>query len=273
MFDAILGSKHPGIGVYLRAARVALSPPSVVLRSRLRNGAIVEGPNRPGHGGRGVYLFGELLEPELFHLQDLLRPGDVFFDVGANVGVFTIKAAREVGAEGTVVAIEPSVETAHQLQENVRLNGFKNVRVRVLAAGSITSTDTFYLNCAKPNSYSLLRVGDPESVSVLKVSLDDLCRWEQIDRLDYIKIDAEGAEAEVLAGAAESIRTYRPVIQVETTICPSAFPSGYQQFVIAGSPNALFIPEESRRICAMVTSLGWSDVSAQAPAEFLEAQA
>ncbi|HEV2731853.1 MAG TPA: hypothetical protein VGV15_17620, partial [Terriglobales bacterium] len=113
-----------GPGQFLKKVRVALTPRSALLRTRLQNGAIVEGYNRAGYGGRGVYLFGDSLEPEFNYLQQFLRPGQVFVDVGANVGVFTVKAAKEVGNDGLVIAIEPFIETALRLSHNVRANGY-----------------------------------------------------------------------------------------------------------------------------------------------------
>src|SRR5215467_12827967 len=104
---------------FFRKLRVALTPRSARLRTRLQNGAMVEGYNRAGYGGRGVYVFRDSLEPELYYLQNFLAPGSVFVDVGASVGVFTVKAAKEVGSAGLVIAIEPFIETALQLSKNV----------------------------------------------------------------------------------------------------------------------------------------------------------
>ena len=88
------------------------------------------GRNKPGYGGRGFFVFGEALEPELELLHHFLRKGDVFVDVGANSGVFSMKAAKCVGAEGCVLAIEPLPEMLYTLYRNMTLNGFSNVRLR-----------------------------------------------------------------------------------------------------------------------------------------------
>jgi len=213
---------------FFRKVRIALTPHSALLRTKLQNGALVEGYNRPGHGGRGVYVFGDSLEPELFDLQHFLRPGHVFIDVGANVGVFTVKAAKEVGNDGLVIAIEPFIETAMRLSENVLANGYSNVRVRTLCMGRETGHARLHLNKGKPNSFSLIPNGNAESISVLSVSLDDLCRWENLERLDYLKIDAEGAEAAVLEGGTEAIARFRPIVQVEVAICDSSLSLNYR---------------------------------------------
>lgn len=247
--------------LFLRKLRVALTPRTALLRTRLQNGAVVEGYNRAGYGGRGVYIFRDSLEPELRYLQHFLVPGAVFIDVGANVGVFTVKAAKEVGMAGLVVAIEPFIETALQLSNNVRANGYSNVRVRNFCIGRETQHARLHLNKGKPNSFSLIPAGNVGSVSVMCVSLNDLCRWEKLERLDYLKIDAEGAEAAVLEGGREAIRRFRPIIQVEVTICNSNLSWNYRRFMVPGNINNLFIPDENVNAIATATELGWVEIA------------
>jgi FkbM family methyltransferase len=242
----------------MRKVRVALTPPSTLLRTRLSNGAIVAGYNRPGHGGRGIYIYGDSLEPELSALGRFLRPGFVFVDIGANVGVYSMKAAKEVGPGGLVLAIEPFMDSARQLFRNAQTNRFHNVRVRNFCVGRATEPAELYLNGGKPNSFSLLSDGAADSVSVLSVSLDDLCRWEGLTRLDYLKIDAEGAEQMILAGGMESIRRFRPIIQVEIAISNSETPDHYLRFSAPGQLNNVFIPKENRDALHAARSLGWT---------------
>lgn len=241
----------------LKKVRVALTPRSALLRTRLQNGAIVEGYNRAGYGGRGVYVFGDSLEPELYSLQHFLGPGQVFVDVGANVGVFTVKAAKEVGNDGLVIAVEPFIETAFRLSQNVQANGYRNVRIRNFCIGRDTGHARLHLNKNKPNSFSLIPNDNADSVSVLSVSLDDLCRWENLERLDYLKIDAEGAEAAVLEGGQEAISRFRPIVQVEVTIADSTLSMNYRRFSAPNSMNNVFIPAENVKAAETAMKLGW----------------
>jgi len=247
--------------VFLKKLRVALTPRSVLLRTRLQNGAIVEGYNRAGYGGRGIYVFGDSLEPELCYLQHFLGAGQVFVDIGANVGVFTVKAAKEVGEGGLVIAVEPFIETAFRLSNNIRANGYSNVRIRNFCIGSHTEHARLYLNKGKPNSFSVVRNCDADSISVLSLSLDDLCRWEKLERLDYLKIDAEGAEAAVLEGGQETIRRFKPIVQVEVTICDSSLGLNYRRFAVPGNINNLFIPAENAKAIATAIKLGWVEMT------------
>ena len=252
--------------MFFKKVRAALTPRSALLRTKLQNGAIVEGYNRAGHGGRGVYVFGDSLEPELCHLQHFIGAGQVFVDVGANVGVFTVKAAKEVGNEGLVIAIEPFIETAVRLSHNVQANGYRNVRIRNFCIGRETQQSRLYLNKGKPNSFGLVPKGDAESISVLSVSLDDLCRWENLERLDYLKIDAEGAEGAVLAGGQEAISRFRPIVQVEVTLSDSSLSLNYFRFAAPNSMNNVFIPAENAKAIETATKLGWAEIETRQPA-------
>jgi FkbM family methyltransferase len=245
---------------FLKKVRVALTPRSALLRTKLRNGAVVEGQNRPGYGGRGVYVYGDSLEPELDCLPYFLGPGQVFVDVGANIGVFTVKAAKEVGNNGLVIAIEPFIETALRLSRNVEANAYTNIRIRTFCLGRVTQQARLYLNKGKPNSFGLIPKDDAASVSVLSVSLDDLCRWEGLDRLDYLKIDAEGAEAAVLEGGLQTINRHRPIVQVEVTLRDCDLGLNYRRFAAPKSMNNVFIPAEKAEAVEAALKLGWVEI-------------
>jgi hypothetical protein len=95
------------MSVFLRKIRVAVTPKTWLLKTTLSNGAVVFGKNRAGFGGRGIFIFRDALEPELEHLDQLLPAEGVLIDVGANTGVYSLKAAKHFSQKGVVVAIEP----------------------------------------------------------------------------------------------------------------------------------------------------------------------
>jgi FkbM family methyltransferase len=229
---------------FFRKVCVAMIPRRCYLKTTLSNKAIVYGINRSGYGGRGVYIFRDSIEPEFQHLERFLDSSGVFIDVGASTGIYSLKAAKHYQNIGIVIAIEPFPEVFATLYKSVVTNGFKNVRLRNLSVWSETGLRTLWKNAHKPNSFSIVhRENNAEGISTLTVSLDDLVRWEKLERLDYLKIDAEGAEQEILAGAKNIIERFRPIIQVEIQIqeCHVECPD-YSGFHAPGSINTVYIP-------------------------------
>lgn len=247
----------------LRKVRIALTPRSWLLSRRLSNGVVVFGANKAGFGGRGIYLEGDGIEPELEHLEALLEPDDVFVDVGANTGMFALKAARRVGPQGIVLAVDPSIEMMRILAYSVRANALTNVRLRNLCLGPTTGAMTLWMNDDKPVRFSLLpQVSQAPKTSVLAVKLDDLCRWEALERLDYLKIDVVGAEEQVLAGATETLQRFHPIVQVAITNrdAPISLP-GYDVYRLGGSENKVYVPDGDPRV-QRFTRLGWQKTKA-----------
>lgn len=157
-------------------------------------------------------------------LNQFLRPGDVFVDVGANIGLFTLIAAERVGPEGKVLAFEPTAKTFDRLVDNVELNRLSNVECLKLALSD--SQGQLQLS-ASSNGYdawnSLSRVVLDE---VLETELVEVIDWDQFARtrnlgsgsVTMMKIDVEGWESRVLEGGKEFFASSdAPVLQVEFT--------------------------------------------------------
>lgn len=245
---------------FLRKVRVALTPRSRLLKTRLSNGAIVYGKNRAGYGGRGIYIFRDAVEPEFQHLEKFLDSSGVFVDVGASTGIYTLKAAQHYRQNGGIVlAIEPFPAVLATLFHNIQANGFSNVRLRSFCASDHTGATTLWANFNKPNLFSLVKRDDAATpLSALAVTLDDLFDWEELNSLDYLKIDVESAEAQVLVGAQKIITQYRPIIQMEIVFAEAPFPlPNYTVFQAPGSHNKVYIPNEHTKI-GLPEQLNWN---------------
>jgi FkbM family methyltransferase len=166
------------------------------------------------------YILGTT-EPDLqAALKALVTPGMSVFDVGANVGFFTVISARLVGANGKVIAFEPLPANVELLRHNAALNAFAHAAVRNEALGRATGTAPFIVSDT-PTWGRLASAGElPSEVGRIEVplrTLDSLLFDEpaSVPRPDLIKIDVEGAEADVLAGAARVLREARPILLIE----------------------------------------------------------
>jgi FkbM family methyltransferase len=203
--------------VLAKKVRVAVTPRNRLLKATLANGAVVYGKNRAGFGGRGVYIYGDKSEPEFEHLDRFLDDTGVFIEVGANTGKHSIKAAKHYGDGGVVIAIEPNPDVLSILHRSISANNLANIRLRNFCIGERRSAGIMWMNNSKPVMFSLLKNDDEaEGFSTLTLTLDELFEWEGLDRLDFLKICAEGAEGQVLAGGRETIARYRPIIEIES---------------------------------------------------------
>ena len=143
----------------------------------------------------GIGSFLEVFQDGVYDCILKPKEGDVVIDVGAYVGMFTIKAALQVGKKGMVVACEPSLSNLRYLDKNVEK--FDNVRIVEKAISSRDETRKFYISNATA-CHSLIYPQDVYYV-LTTVTLDEL----NLERVDFIKIDAEGAEMQVLEGATK----------------------------------------------------------------------
>ena len=243
----------------LRKIFIAIAPANTMLRTRLADGVIVMGRNKPGYGGRGIFVDGDDIEPEVQQLHRFLTPDSVLIDVGANTGVYSLKAAKLLSGKGEVLSVEPNLDMLESLSAAVKANRFRNIRLRNVCASDKLGHADFWCNDGKPNSFSLVR-HDPNAdrMSVLTVPLDNLVEWEGLHRVDYLKLDVEGAEDIVLAGAAKTIAKFRPIVQYEVTIreVKADFPD-YRGFRAGESSNVVYFPRESSYI-NVARELGWS---------------
>lgn len=157
-----------------------------------------------------LVLFGEY-EPGVTRvLGDFLRPGNIFVDVGANIGYYSVLAGRLVGNQGSVLAFEPNPRTFTLLERNIRENGLSNVMPIQLAVGELRGQADLYLDLHNQGNSSLgsRNVSTPDvRVTVSMDSLDEcLLRSTGAILADVVKIDTQGAEMAILAGGRRTMR-------------------------------------------------------------------
>lgn len=152
-----------------------------------------------------------------------LRPGMCVLDIGANIGWFTMLSAHLVGAAGRVVAVEPNPRNARMIEASRRANRFDQVTVCQTAAGR--APGLLVLHRAHSNG-TTSAVPDGDAAALLEAETVGCVRAETLlppgRRLDFLKIDVEGAEYLALQGCEGVLKRDRPVIVTEFS--PSAMP-------------------------------------------------
>lgn len=157
-------------------------------------------------------------EPRLTRLlQALLKPGDVFLDVGANIGYFTVLAAASVGPQGRVFAVEPEPDNLALLRENLRLNDL-SAEVLACALSDTAGEAALFLNPDNHGDHSLASRAGQVALTV------PLCRGDAVlpadVRIAVLKMDVQGAEALAWQGLMATIQRSLPTLRLLLEFSP-----------------------------------------------------
>jgi FkbM family methyltransferase len=190
-----------------------------VIRGPLKGARFVLGASSGDGGGATVYF--NLSEPEQTSaLVDTLKNGQVFFDIGANVGYYTILGGRRVGPQGKVFAFEPVIRNLAYLYRHTVLNKASNVTIISAACSDTLSLTQFsagpnFATGHMTNNIRLETGANEPAFPVPTVTVDAMVQLLGVSP-DVIKIDVEGAELSVLMGAQATLRKAKPKIFLST---------------------------------------------------------
>jgi FkbM family methyltransferase len=185
--------------------------PSEIKLTHTRHGLMLY-PARDIFIGPCLQAYGEYCPEEGNAFRQLLRPGDVVVEAGANIGSHTVHLSRIVGPTGQVYAFEPQRRIFQILCANLALNNVANVHARQQGLGCVK--DVMWISppdVGAVANFGGIALGEAGRESVDIVTLDSL----NIHCLDMIKIDVEGMEEAVVRGGIETIRSLRPKLYLE----------------------------------------------------------
>jgi FkbM family methyltransferase len=149
-------------------------------------------------------------------LESLLEEGAVFYDIGANFGYLSLTAAGLRNRSVRVFAFEPQRDLAQAIATSARLNGLTNLEVYPVAIGAACGPRALYLASHTGHASFVPRDGRARSVTCITTTIDQLVASGQIAPPNVIKLDVEGAELEVLRGAARTIHRHHPAVIFES---------------------------------------------------------
>ena len=170
---------------------------------RLRHGIWIW--TRSNVAGLNLRRDRELECAESRFVERFLKPGMHVLDIGANIGYFTLLTSRQVGAQGTVVAFEPSPRERNRLQKNLVLNHCQNVRVEQVAVCDHIGEANLFVVLGRETGCNSMRspnVDEPiKPITVPTTTLDEYVSMHETGPIDFVKMDIEGAELSALKGA------------------------------------------------------------------------
>lgn len=169
---------------------------------------------RENHIERSILDTGFWEPLETKAVKRLLKVDDVVFDIGANIGYFTLLMSRLVGDNGQVHCFEPTTYAFNRLQQNIAINPtlpFHNLHLnnKGLSSRSERKIESF------ESRFSSRRLAHDEEELIEFITLDDYFYSLKLDRVDFIKIDVDGYDFEVIEGGGRILKKYRPAIMAE----------------------------------------------------------
>lgn len=149
---------------------------------------------------------------DVYHVEKLLRPGDVIFDVGANYGYYSIALATRLQKACEVHAFEPNLPAYQQLVKHIEMNNLTDViTTHRVALSDAEGTGSMV---GRPDNSGAASV-QPGEGDIVLTTLDAFTQAKGINRIDFMKIDIEGFEERLLRGGGDTISRFNPIIFIE----------------------------------------------------------
>lgn len=166
-----------------------------------------------------IFFYGYYEKAIIDLFKRILKKGFYAFDVGANIGCHTLILSSLVGENGKVIAIEPHPKIFERLIKNLSINRITNVKALQCALSDISGNSILYSVAERNPNKGISSLGflpgNQNKIQVQCKTLDEIMVEENISKLDIIKIDVEGYEYNVLIGAKNTIKKFRPYILFE----------------------------------------------------------
>jgi FkbM family methyltransferase len=196
-----------------------------ILRSLVKNRiytartGLTKGLKRKG----GLCFIPRQLSLEEKFLMNLDINGQTIYDIGGNVGIFTMFFARSVGKKGKVITFEPNPQCCNMILEHLKLNNLDNVEVQQIALGkmrekrqlAVRKSETGTGSFQEDIKASILQEKGSEIIQVEIDSLDNQIITNNLPKPDFVKIDVEGLEMDVLHGMSDTIKNCKPMLFIE----------------------------------------------------------
>jgi FkbM family methyltransferase len=157
-------------------------------------------------------IFKEIFIEEIYNKYNIeIEEGDTVVDIGANIGIFSVYASNKVG-KGKVYAFEPFKENYKILCKQIHLNNLANVFPHNLGVSSITGEQSLFLSPTNTGGHSIKFDQGASSVLIKTITLAQFCNSNNLPRIDFLKIDCEGSEFEILEASPQILNSVKKLV-------------------------------------------------------------
>lgn len=193
--------------------------------------------------GLSLREYGEFSEIELSLMSKFIMKDDVVFDIGSNIGAFTVPFAKKVGELGQVYAFEPQKVIYELLQDNVNKNKLKNVKVFNVGIGKkkeeLELNEIDYSEVGNFGGVSFKYDSSSFTKNIknkkYKVKIISLNEFMEIEKCNFMKIDVELMELDILTGGKNFLKKFRPILWIENH---QFYPNEINKFLLENDYNA-----------------------------------
>ncbi|MEJ8819336.1 FkbM family methyltransferase [Lacibacter sp. H407] len=185
---------------------------------KLPNGMLIE-VSANDHIEKYLFWYGSYEKKEVATMQTLLGVDSVVVDIGANIGYFSLMAAKKATA-GHIYSFEPATKNLEKLKRNISLNRITNIYPIQAAINNVSGKTTFYISTDENSGMSGLRITENfsgQSETVKCITLDEAVLEYNLPKIDLIKIDVEGSEINVLQGMTKTRTDQKPIVLIEVS--------------------------------------------------------
>lgn len=166
---------------------------------------------------QNLYFLNEYEEKEIRFLEKFLQKGDTFIDVGANIGLFSLVASKQIGETGKVFAFEPIQKNFNHLIQHIQLNNLTNIQYEKLAVSNKQGEIELYLNEQDSDSGTATAFAEvfTSAERAITIPLDDYFVGKESVIVKLIKMDIEGGEYLALQGMSKLLKRDKPTLLIE----------------------------------------------------------
>ena len=164
-------------------------------------------------GSRGIYIYRENYELLLKNCHTLIKKDDIVLDVGANQGIFTVAFSKLTGPNGKVLSIEPFDKMVKLIKSNILINSLANIKILTTVVSDKEGSESLDFGGGIVSASIVRNFSKNSKIAIKATTIDTITK--DFNKINFIKLDIEGAELKALNGAKQTLHNDKPILSIE----------------------------------------------------------